>query len=114
MELGEDSEELERIKLNQETARIPWSALQRFFAQGHVVWVSNDLDLIEVASWLSRDRTPSVTSAMEQGAVARVSDEQARCWSNAQASLWAVVVRPWVLVQEGRCESGSTPTPVQG
>jgi hypothetical protein len=36
---------------------------------------------------------------MEEQRVARVSDEQAKAWLDADASLWTVVVKPWLLVQ---------------
>jgi len=29
-----------------------------------------------------------------------VTDSQARAWIDSDATLWAVVVKPWVLVQE--------------
>ena len=32
--------------------------------------------------------------------VALVSDEQARDWLNRDAQVWAVVVKPWILVQD--------------
>ena len=95
-----DPLEIERVKLNQETARIPWTDLQRFFAQGTLIWVSGDLDLVEMAQRFTRDDVQGVASEMERGALARVSDDQARAWLEAQSSLWAVVVKPWILVQE--------------
>lgn len=112
MELREDSPELERVKLNHETARIPWTELQRYFAKGHVVWCGQELDLIEVAQWLAHDDAGQVAVAMDQGRIAHTTDEQARRWLEGQAELWAVVVKPWVLVQEDACTSGSTQTPV--
>ena len=41
-------EELARTKLNLETARMAWSELQRFFASGAAIYVSADLDLIQI------------------------------------------------------------------
>ncbi|EXJ17078.1 DUF2288 domain-containing protein [Imhoffiella purpurea] len=95
-----DPLELERVKLNQETARIAWTELQRFFAQGTVIWVSADLDLVEMGQRFTRDDAQGVAAEMERGAIARVGDDQARAWLQADASLWALVVRPWILVQE--------------
>jgi hypothetical protein len=42
-------EDLTKDKVNQETSKIAWSELQRFFAQGLAVNVTPDLDLVEVA-----------------------------------------------------------------
>lgn len=103
-----------RLKLNQETARIAWADLQRFFAQGTLIWVRDGLDLVEVALWVARDDAQAIMAEMNKGRIAPATDEQARRWHATQADLWAVVVKPWILVQDIRCASGSTPTPVQG
>ncbi|WP_295405394.1 DUF2288 domain-containing protein [uncultured Thiocystis sp.] len=110
---GIDPEEDDRCQLNQETARIPWRDLQRFFAQGKVIWVRDSLDLIEIALLIARDDARMIDAEMAQGSIVPVPDRQARHWFETNASLWAVVVKPWVLVQEATCTSGSTPTPAQ-
>jgi hypothetical protein len=92
--------ELNKEKVNLETARIVWADLQRFFAKGEVVWVSNELDLIEVSYQFSIDDKSSVQNWLEDKKVALVSDEQALRWFETNAELWAVVVKPWILVQE--------------
>lgn len=92
--------ELLCAKINQETAKISWSSLQRFFAQGTAVWVDQGLDLVEVALAIAEDSAERVGSWMSEGSVSKVSDQQARDWIERDALVWAVVVRPWVLVQE--------------
>jgi hypothetical protein len=86
-------------KINQETARIKWSELERHFAQGHVVYVSEELDLIDVALHIAHDDKENVQRWMAEGKLAKVSDRQARAWLEADASVWASVVSPFVLVQ---------------
>ncbi|TFW33057.1 DUF2288 domain-containing protein [Massilia horti] len=86
-------------KINQETARIRWSELERHFAAGNVVYVSEELDLINVALHISHDDADSVKRWMAEGKVAKVSDVQARTWQDTDASVWASVVSPFVLVQ---------------
>ena len=86
-------------KLNQETARIDWTALQPFFARGQTVLVRPGLDLVAVATAFADDRRDAVAAWMETGDVAPVADAQAEEWSQTNAELWAVVVAPWVLVQ---------------
>ena len=46
----EKQTELLRAKLNQETSQMPWKELERYFASGKVIAVSDQLDLIEVAA----------------------------------------------------------------
>ena len=40
-------------KINRETARVKWDELERHFAQGNVIYVSESLDLIDVAMRIS-------------------------------------------------------------
>jgi hypothetical protein len=88
-----------RIKINRETARLPWSELERHFAQGTVIYVSEELDLVDVALRISHDDKASIARWMADGKVAKVSDAQAQAWTEADASLWTSVVSPFVLVQ---------------
>lgn len=90
----------EKEKVNLETALIPWNELQRFFAAGRAIFVSRELDLVEVACQFSRDNKTLVEQWIAAGKVGLVSDQQAREWVDRSSDVWAVVVKPWVLVQE--------------
>ncbi|MEK7811884.1 MAG: DUF2288 domain-containing protein [Pseudomonadota bacterium] len=92
-------EDIDRAQLNMETAQIAWRELQRFFASGVAISVSADLDLVEVAYQISGDNAAQVSIWLNSGQIARVSDEQALAWHEADASVWAVVAKPYVLVQ---------------
>jgi hypothetical protein len=98
----EQEQQLLHAKLNMETAQMAWSELLRYFAAGHVIAVSQELDLVEVAARFSADDTATVQQWLEQDQIARVSDEQARAWLEPDTMLWTVVARPWVLVQENK------------
>lgn len=87
-------------KINGETSRMQWTELLRFFAAGTVIAVSDDLDLVDVAMRVATDDKDAVQQWMTEGRVGRVSDAQASVWLEADASLWAVVVKPWILVQQ--------------
>lgn len=91
--------ELERAKIVSETARIPWLELQRFFAAGKVMLVAAELDLVDVAYAFQLDDIEQVKTWTENQQVSPVNDDQARQWVASDALLWAVVVKPWVLVQ---------------
>ena len=61
---------MQRDELNAETAKIPWQELERFFANGTTVYVSPDLDLIDVAIEICRDNKTQMALWMgEQMAV---------------------------------------------
>jgi hypothetical protein len=94
------SESLE--KLAAQSGVIAWSELQRHFARGVVVVVSPPLDLLGVAAAMARDDAVMLGDWMQSSRVLRATDEHARQWELAQPALRAVVVAPWVLVQEIR------------
>ena len=100
--LAEEAEnpELVRAKIISETARINWLELQKFYAAGSVISVAAELDLISVAFAFSRDDKQQVTRWLQSGQVERTSGQQAQQWYQQQAELWAVVISPWVLVQD--------------
>jgi hypothetical protein len=89
-----------KAKLNLETSRIHWQDLQTYFARGQVVQVAADLDLLEVATELAADNKSRFQQWMSGGQVGEVSADSARSWYDQNAELWAVVVAPWVLVQD--------------
>ncbi len=88
------------LSLNQEAAPLAWRELQRFFAQGRVLWVSETLDFIAVAALIAQDDVAQIAALTADGTLAPVSDQQARQWLATEAQLWTVVVKPWILVQE--------------
>ncbi len=90
----------EKEKINLETSLINWTALQRFFAGGLAISVSADLDLIETACQFSQDNKVLVQQWIDEEKISHVSDNQARQWFDNNSLVWAVVVKPWVLVQE--------------
>lgn len=89
-----------RARLNLETSRIGWRELQTFYARGQVVRVTADLDLLEVAGQLAADNRQLFESWLAEGQVGDVSPELASAWYAREAELWAVVIAPWVLVQD--------------
>lgn len=86
-------------KINRETARVKWAELERHFAHGSLVYVSEELDLVNVALHVAHDDKDNVQRWMAEGKLAKVSDVQAQSWAASGVSLWASVVSPFVLVQ---------------
>jgi hypothetical protein len=91
--------QLEKAKVNLETSKIPWLELQRFFAAGLAIAVDNSLDLVDVAYQFSQDNKIQVERWLKANLIAPVSDQQAGDWYANQVTVWAVVVKPWILVQ---------------
>ena len=87
-------------KLLGETAPISWQELQPFFARGVVLWVAAALDLIAVALAVAEDDKASISAWLAAGQVNALNPVQAEDLLTRDPVLWAVVVAPWVLVQE--------------
>ncbi|PIE43478.1 MAG: hypothetical protein CSA50_05025 [Gammaproteobacteria bacterium] len=94
----------QKAKILGETAQIPWQDLQSWFAKGLVLNVSPALNLVDVAYALSIDDKPCFERWTREKSVITVTDAQALEWIENDAVLWAVVVRPWILVQLPRSE----------
>lgn len=89
-----------RASLNAETAKLVWPELERHFARGAVIRVDQSLDLIDVAVSVSEDDKEKVEAWMNAGVVGHPSMDDAKDWVERQPDFWAVVVAPWVLIQE--------------
>jgi hypothetical protein len=86
-------------ELNQETSKISWLEMQKFFAAGMTFAVAEHLDLLDSVAEIAMDNKSQLAAWMDNGDVARVSDEQAGLWFEQQNSVWAVVLAPYVFVQ---------------
>lgn len=89
-----------RDLLNAQTGRIGWPELSRHFARGVVVCVDAGEDLVAVAEAFVGDRADAIARLYDAGRLHRASDDDARRWQAEATGFWAVVVAPWVLVQE--------------
>lgn len=87
-------------KLHAETARIHWTELQPHFARGSLLYVAPTLDLIEVAMQIVEDKAKQLEPDLLNQKIAFPSDNQAKNWFKANTEFWAVVVAPYVLIQQ--------------
>lgn len=91
-------------KLLGETAPISWEELQPFFARGALLWVAGAQDLVEVALAVAEDDRSKVANWLAAGVLRKVEVELAEDLLARDPKLWAVVVAPWVLIQERASE----------
>ncbi|RJG14074.1 DUF2288 domain-containing protein [Pseudomonas cavernicola] len=87
-------------KLLGETAPISWQELQPFFARGALLWVSATMDLVEVALAVAQNDQAQVAAWLAAEQVSKVEERRAEDLLARDPKLWAVVVAPWVLIQE--------------
>lgn len=88
------------VQLLGETARISWSELEPLFARGVLLRVAGELDLVSVAEAVALDQKQQVTAWLTSGMLERLQAAEAADYVARDPELWAVVVSPWVLVQE--------------
>lgn len=91
--------------IHLQTAQIRWHELQRFFASGNAIAVDISLDLTHVATQIATNNAAQLKQWMEAGLVDAVKDSQAQQWYEQNALVWAVVIKPWVLVQSAHPET---------
>ncbi len=89
-----------RAKLNLETAQLAWPELERHFARGDVIKVTTGMDLVDAALHVAENNAATVQAWLAEGRIARAELSDAEDWHARQPMFWAVVVAPWVLVQE--------------
>lgn len=87
-------------KLLGETAPIRWQELQPFFARGALLWVEGREDLVAIAEAVASNDQARVAEWMARGQLGKLEDARAEDLLARDPQLWAVVVAPWVLVQE--------------
>ena len=102
LEKLERSDDVLKAKLNLETAKTTWSAVERLFAGGHIIYVHQPLDLVSVGFRLARDDSQQWQTWLKQCAVHPLTDEQAIAWHQNDSEMWALVIKPWVLVQNDK------------
>ncbi len=99
--LEQQTEEQELIaRLNSETAKIAWHDLQTHYAAGNVLGIAADADLIKVAIEFNRDNATQIQQWLADSSLFEISDQQATDWYENNQELWALVIPPFVLVQQ--------------
>ena len=97
-----DADKVEDIL--RQTARIGFTELALWHAKGAIVHVDDSLDLIKIATEFSADSRDSIAKLVREGLVKKIDDETAKHWVNEKILVWAVVITPWILVQQNRPE----------
>lgn len=89
-----------RAHLHGETSKLSWTELEKHFARGIVFKVERGTDILDVAIVMSRDDKDTLEKWINEKKVCGAEIEDAKKWHESSASLWTLVVAPWILVQE--------------
>jgi len=86
--------------LNAQAGKLVWADIEKHFARGVVIKIGPEMDLIEVAATIVEDNKALLESWMKDASVCNADEKDAKDWLQRQPEFWAVVVTPWVVVQE--------------
>lgn len=90
------------VKLLAETAKVRWSELTVLFARGALIRIAGELDLVSVAEAVASDNAAQVATWASAGLLEKMPADMAQTFEENDTELWAVVVSPWVIVQDRR------------
>ena len=97
--LGADSSsDLE--KLEKYTGDVDWSYLKPHFDAGVLLYVDPSLKLVDVGRAFSDDAKDAVQEWLKKGDIIKPSEPHAGYWEQTSARFTALVVSPFVLIQQ--------------
>ncbi|MDT8318186.1 MAG: DUF2288 domain-containing protein [bacterium] len=89
-----------RSKLEAEIGPADWKVIRPHFLRGAIIIVAPELDLIDVAVKVAEDDTTAIKIWIEEGRLTKPFPEDAKIWEEEKKELSALVVDPFVLVQD--------------
>lgn len=89
-----------RSKLEAEIGPAHWKVIRPHFLRGAIIIVSTELDLIDVAVKVAEDDTCTIQAWIEEEKLTKPFPEDAKRWEEDKKELTALVVDPFVLVQD--------------
>lgn len=99
--MTDDEKQSLRAKLEGEAGPVQGSDLAAHLRRDGVLVVSLELSLVECAVAIACDDREAVSAWLAAGALRRPTDDERAAWPADEALRWrAVVVRPFVLVQD--------------
>jgi len=86
--------------LNGQAGKLRWAELEKHFARGVIIKIDPEMDLVEVAAAIVEDNKVVMETWMKEAKLSNADEKDATDWLQRQPEFWAVVVAPWVVVQE--------------
>jgi hypothetical protein len=96
-----DETEATRARLEESAGPVLFSDLRAHLARDAVLLVSPRVSIVECGVAIARDDAPAVERWITSGELRRPTAEERAAWAASTDARWtAVVVQPFVLVQE--------------
>lgn len=90
-----------RAELQEAVDEAQWSWLEPHAQRDSVIFVSSDLDLVDVGVAIANDNTLHVQRWIEEALIEKPSSTQMSVWTQQQNKRFnALIVQPYVLIQE--------------
>jgi hypothetical protein len=91
-----------RSELEKSIDSATWEWLTPHHEHDALIWVDASIDLVDVGMAIAQDQTQSVQHWIAEQVIAKPSEDQKRRWSESDSDLQfsALIVRPYVLIQE--------------
>lgn len=87
-------------KLHEELDTVDWRALRVQAGRDHVILAAPELDLVEVAWCVARDRSAEVATWIGSGQLRKPDAAELAAWErDLEKSFRMLIVTPYVLIQ---------------
>jgi len=98
--LDKNNPELIRKKLEGEVGPAGWKVLKPHFLRGAIITVAPDLDIIDVGVRVATDDAAQIEAWMSNGKITKPGHADADVWEKGGTEVTALVIAPFVLVQQ--------------
>ena len=89
-------------QIDKYTGTVEWEYLEKHFESGSLVFVDESLDIKKVAKAISEDNKDQVSLWLGSGDLIKPSEHHANYWKKSKTSFTALIVPPFVLIQENK------------
>ena len=93
-------------KLRDELSIAPWEAIRVHAERDALICVSDDMDLVEVATAIAEDDVDNINSWMKAEKLMKPTAEKMKEWDEEPGKFFQfIIVQPYVVVAEYLAES---------
>ena len=87
-------------KLDKYVGEVSWEYLEPHFQSGSLIYIDNSLCIKDVGQALAKDDTKKVKQWLMAGDALKPGQAHAKYWNEANSTFIALVVSPFVIIQE--------------
>jgi hypothetical protein len=90
------------LKLKEELKEANWDMLADHHKKENVIWVSQELDLIDVGVSIAKDNTVAIKKWMDESSIYKPKADQVTTWEKSpyDKTFIFLIIQPYVLIQQ--------------